>query len=221
MVTRPPVRNITFEDVYFDFDRYSLRPEATRLLDEAITALRENATLRIEIEGHTCNIGPAEYNLALGDRRAIGDHVARRRQRRQRRGREQHRDPEADLDFDETTQSVRRRDRARERQLDGQRLLPRLRGRARPQLPGHAHARAGPEMPRRPQGLPHRDGALQLPDPATARRPQPRAPMTLASASGTSPSATNAITSRVRKEAAISAPAPSSTSGRGGARRSA
>jgi len=69
-VTRPPVRNITFEDVYFDFDRYSLRPEATRLLDEAITSLRENATLRVEIEGHTCNIGTAEYNLALGDRRA-------------------------------------------------------------------------------------------------------------------------------------------------------
>jgi len=69
-VTRPPVRNYTFEDVYFDFDRYSLRPEATRVLDEAIAALRENATLRVEIEGHTCNIGTAEYNLALGDRRA-------------------------------------------------------------------------------------------------------------------------------------------------------
>jgi peptidoglycan-associated lipoprotein len=69
-VTRPPVRTVTFEDVYFDFDRYSLRPEATRLLDDAITVLRENATLRIEIEGHTCNIGTAEYNLALGDRRA-------------------------------------------------------------------------------------------------------------------------------------------------------
>jgi peptidoglycan-associated lipoprotein len=69
-VTRPPVRTFTFEDVYFDFDRYSLRPEATRVLDEAITAMRENTTLRIEIEGHTCNIGTAEYNLALGDRRA-------------------------------------------------------------------------------------------------------------------------------------------------------
>jgi peptidoglycan-associated lipoprotein len=69
-VTRPPVRNFTFEDVYFDFDRYSLRPEATRVLDEAIAALRENPTLRVEIEGHTCSIGTAEYNLALGDRRA-------------------------------------------------------------------------------------------------------------------------------------------------------
>ena len=69
-VTRPPVRTYTFEDVYFDFDRYSLRPEATRVLDEAIAALKENATLRVEIEGHTCNIGTAEYNLALGDRRA-------------------------------------------------------------------------------------------------------------------------------------------------------
>ena len=69
-VTRPPVRNYTFEDVHFDFDRYTLRPEATRVLDEAVAALRDDATLRIQIEGHTCNIGTAEYNLALGDRRA-------------------------------------------------------------------------------------------------------------------------------------------------------
>jgi peptidoglycan-associated lipoprotein len=69
-VTRPPRREYTFEDVHFDFDRYTLRPEATRILDEAVTALRDDPTLRIEIEGHTCNIGTAEYNLALGDRRA-------------------------------------------------------------------------------------------------------------------------------------------------------
>jgi OOP family OmpA-OmpF porin len=64
------VKQIVFEDVHFDFDRYSLRPEATRALDEAVKAMQENPTLRVQIEGHTCNIGTAEYNLALGDRRA-------------------------------------------------------------------------------------------------------------------------------------------------------
>ena len=60
----------TFEDVHFDFDRYTLRPEAVRLLQQAVTAMKENATLRLTLEGHTCNIGTAEYNLALGERRA-------------------------------------------------------------------------------------------------------------------------------------------------------
>jgi outer membrane protein OmpA-like peptidoglycan-associated protein len=69
-VIRPAVREFVFEDVHFDFDRYSLRPEATRALDEAIKTLQGNGDLRIEIEGHTCNIGTAEYNLALGERRA-------------------------------------------------------------------------------------------------------------------------------------------------------
>jgi len=69
-VVRPPRKEYTFEDVHFDFDRYTLRPEATRLLDEAVRALQENPELQLTIEGHTCNIGTAEYNLALGDRRA-------------------------------------------------------------------------------------------------------------------------------------------------------
>ncbi len=69
-VIRPAVKEFVFEDVHFDFDRYSLRPEATRALDEAVRTLQQNPDLRIEIEGHTCNIGTAEYNLALGERRA-------------------------------------------------------------------------------------------------------------------------------------------------------
>jgi peptidoglycan-associated lipoprotein len=69
-VVKPPVKEYKFEDVHFDFDRYSLRPEATRVLDEAVRALTDNPDLKIEIEGHTCNIGTAEYNLALGERRA-------------------------------------------------------------------------------------------------------------------------------------------------------
>jgi len=79
-VTRPVVKEIVFEDVHFDFDRYSLRPEATRALDEAVKALQTDTTLRLEVEGHTCNIGTAEYNLALGERRAnaVRDYLATR-----------------------------------------------------------------------------------------------------------------------------------------------
>ncbi len=69
-VVKPAVKECTFEDVHFDFDRYTLRPEAARVLDEAIKAMQANATLRIQVEGHTCSIGTAEYNLALGERRA-------------------------------------------------------------------------------------------------------------------------------------------------------
>ena len=64
------VKTITFEDVYFDFDRYSLTDAAQRTLAQAVEAMRADPTLRIRIEGHTCSIGTAEYNLALGDRRA-------------------------------------------------------------------------------------------------------------------------------------------------------
>jgi outer membrane protein OmpA-like peptidoglycan-associated protein len=79
-VIRPAVKEFVFEDVHFDFDRYSLRPEATRALDEAIKTLQTNADLRLEIEGHTCNIGTSEYNLALGERRAaaVRDYLAGR-----------------------------------------------------------------------------------------------------------------------------------------------
>ena len=70
-VVRPNVAApIVFEDVHFDFDRYSLRPEAVRALDEAVAVLQKNPDVKVTIEGHTCNIGTAEYNLALGERRA-------------------------------------------------------------------------------------------------------------------------------------------------------
>lgn len=66
----PPIVELRFEDVYFDFDRSSLRAEALRLLDDAVAKMQANPEKTLIIEGHTCNIGTAEYNLALGERRA-------------------------------------------------------------------------------------------------------------------------------------------------------
>ncbi len=70
VIAAPVAAPIVFEDVHFDFDRYSLRPEAVRTLDEAVAVLQRNPEVRVEIEGHTCNIGTAEYNIALGERRS-------------------------------------------------------------------------------------------------------------------------------------------------------
>jgi peptidoglycan-associated lipoprotein len=61
---------LMFEDVHFDFDRYNLRPDALKILDDAITKLQANPTLNVTIEGHCDSIGTVEYNLALGERRA-------------------------------------------------------------------------------------------------------------------------------------------------------
>ena len=72
----PPVqqaamsRSYTFDDVYFDLDGFTLRAEATSVLDGAARAMLADPALNIDIEGHTCNIGTSEYNVGLADRRA-------------------------------------------------------------------------------------------------------------------------------------------------------
>jgi peptidoglycan-associated lipoprotein len=61
---------ITFDDVHFDFDMSSLRPDAIMILDRAVMTLQANPTLTVTIEGHTDSVGTAEYNISLGERRA-------------------------------------------------------------------------------------------------------------------------------------------------------
>jgi peptidoglycan-associated lipoprotein len=56
--------------LYFDFDRAVLRPVSIEYLQTLGSWLRRNESIRIKIEGHTCNIGEADYNVALGERRA-------------------------------------------------------------------------------------------------------------------------------------------------------
>jgi peptidoglycan-associated lipoprotein len=56
--------------VYFDFDKAVLRPDAVDAMANNATWLKENADALVLIEGNCDERGTAEYNLALGDRRA-------------------------------------------------------------------------------------------------------------------------------------------------------
>lgn len=57
-------------EVYFDFDRYDLRPDAREALKANAEWLRSNRSSRVEVEGHADERGTSQYNLALGSKRA-------------------------------------------------------------------------------------------------------------------------------------------------------
>ena len=57
-------------DIHFDFDKYAIRPEDAKILDQNAAWMKANPNDLILIEGHADERGTNEYNLALGDRRA-------------------------------------------------------------------------------------------------------------------------------------------------------
>jgi peptidoglycan-associated lipoprotein len=56
--------------IYFEFDSSDLDESARRALTENYNWLSEDGSRTITIEGHTDEVGTAEYNLGLGERRA-------------------------------------------------------------------------------------------------------------------------------------------------------
>jgi peptidoglycan-associated lipoprotein len=58
------------QDVYYQFDSVNLELDAQEILTKNAAWLRANPKARVEIEGHCDDIGSAEYNLALGAKRA-------------------------------------------------------------------------------------------------------------------------------------------------------
>ncbi len=58
------------QDIYFDFDSFSILPEAQEILSDKAEWLQDNSDATVTIEGHCDERGTIEYNLALGDRRA-------------------------------------------------------------------------------------------------------------------------------------------------------
>lgn len=59
-----------FDDLFFDYDSSSIRPEYHPILQENAKVIQADPTLHAEIEGHCDKRGTNEYNLALGERRA-------------------------------------------------------------------------------------------------------------------------------------------------------
>jgi peptidoglycan-associated lipoprotein len=62
--------NVLQQRVYFDYDQDNLREDAAAVLDAKAAILLANPAVTVAITGHTDERGTAEYNLALGQRRA-------------------------------------------------------------------------------------------------------------------------------------------------------
>jgi len=58
------------QDVFFDYDSYDLRPDATAAASKAAAYLTAHPAIRVVIGGYCDDRGSAEYNLALGENRA-------------------------------------------------------------------------------------------------------------------------------------------------------
>ena len=69
-----PLANISvpvlIENIFYDFDKATLRPESAEALDRLVALLNENPNVTIELSAHTDYRGSAEYNKRLSQRRA-------------------------------------------------------------------------------------------------------------------------------------------------------
>ncbi|WP_181305733.1 OmpA family protein [Rufibacter sp. XAAS-G3-1] len=60
-----------FKRIYYDTDKYNLRPESISELDNLVRVMKANPSLRISIDGHTDSRASDAYNVTLGENRAM------------------------------------------------------------------------------------------------------------------------------------------------------
>jgi OmpA-OmpF porin, OOP family len=70
VATIAPNATIVLNNIFFDFDKATLKSESAPELDRLIAMLKEKSTMEVQISGHTDNVGPAAYNMSLSERRA-------------------------------------------------------------------------------------------------------------------------------------------------------
>lgn len=68
--TDEEIFNANVQDIYFDYDKADLRPEAQQSLTKAAQAISQHPNWRVRIEGNCDERGSTEYNLSLGEERA-------------------------------------------------------------------------------------------------------------------------------------------------------
>ncbi len=61
---------VVIDNIFYDFDKATLRPESRQALDEMVQVLRDNPNVTIEMASHTDRHGTDEYNISLSSRRA-------------------------------------------------------------------------------------------------------------------------------------------------------
>jgi len=66
----PKIIILAFEDVHFDFDKSTLKPEAQTILKRNIQMLKDNPKAKVRIAGYTSASGTDAYNQKLSERRA-------------------------------------------------------------------------------------------------------------------------------------------------------
>lgn len=65
-----PPKFYTVDNIYYDYDRSNIRPDAAKELNKLATLLKDNPTLIIELHSHTDSRASAEYNMNLSNQRA-------------------------------------------------------------------------------------------------------------------------------------------------------
>lgn len=62
--------DLNIQNIYFDYDKSDIRPDAREILKANAEIFNKNGNAAIVVEGHCDERGTAEYNMALGERRA-------------------------------------------------------------------------------------------------------------------------------------------------------